>query len=129
MNVSGTGVADDLYLSSDSQSKLQALLDIAANYGYRYKIKYGASKTKITVVGSKIDMAYYANTTPWTMDGSLVKVVENNDHIGQIVSGLNQEEKNIDERIFKGRKSLFALLSATSVLSSRSTYSEQFPVQ
>ena len=77
VNVSGTGV------------------DIAANYGYRYKIKYGASKTKITVVGSKIDMAYYADTTPWTMDGSLVKVVENNDHLGQIVSGLNQEEKNI----------------------------------
>ena len=54
MNVSGTGVADDLYLSSDTQTKLQALLDIAANYGYRYKIKYGASKTKITVDGSKV---------------------------------------------------------------------------
>ena len=52
MNVSG--LADDLYLSSDGQYKLQALLDIAAHYGHRYKIKYGASKTKITVVGYHI---------------------------------------------------------------------------
>ena len=44
------------------------------------------------------------------MDGAAVKVVENNDHLGQIVSGLCQEQKNIDERISKGRKSLFALL-------------------
>ena len=57
--VSGTGVADDLYLTTKSQSKLQALLEIAAHYGKRYKIKYGASKTKITVVGSKVDMSYY----------------------------------------------------------------------
>ena len=64
INVSGTGVADDLYLTSDTQSKLQSLLDIASHYGFRYKIKYGASKTKITVVGSKIDMVYYSDTTP-----------------------------------------------------------------
>ena len=37
VNVSGTGVADDLYLTSDTQSKLQALLDIDAHYGFRYK--------------------------------------------------------------------------------------------
>ena len=112
VNVSGTGVADDLYLSSDTPSKLQALLDIAAHYGFRYKIKYGASKTKITVVGSKVDMQFYSDTTPWTMDNERVKVVENNDHLGQIVSGLGQEEKNVDERISKGRKSLFGLLGS-----------------
>jgi hypothetical protein len=112
VNVSGTGVADDLYLTSDSQSKLQAQLDIAAHYGERYKITYGASKTKITVVGSQIDMTYFSDTTPWIMDGDRVKVVENNDHLGQIVSGLKQEEKNIDQSISKGRKSLFGLLGA-----------------
>jgi hypothetical protein len=110
VNVSGTGVADDLYLNSDTQSKLQALLDIAAHYGYRYKIKYGASKTKITVVGSQVDMQFYSDTTPWIMDNERVKVVENNDHLGQIVSGSRQEEKNIDERISKGRNNLFGLL-------------------
>ena len=47
VNVSGTGVADDLYLTSDTQSKLQALLDIAAHYGFRYKIRYGASKLRL----------------------------------------------------------------------------------
>ena len=103
VHVSGTGVADDLYLTTDSQSKLQALLEIAAHYGLRYKIKYGASKTKITVVGSQIDMKYYSDTTPWVMDSEKVKVVENNEHLGQIVSGQRQEEKNIDQSISKGR--------------------------
>ena len=69
VNVSGTGVADDLYLSSDGQYKLQALLDIAAHYGHRYKIKYGASKTKITVVGSQIDMTYYSDHESETESG------------------------------------------------------------
>ena len=96
-----------MYLTTDSQSKLQALLEIAAHYGLRYKIKYGASKTKITVVGSQIDMKYYSDTTPWVMDSETVKVVENNEHLGQIVSGQRQEEKNIDQSISKGRKSLY----------------------
>ena len=46
------------------------------------------------------------------MDGEQVKVVDNNDHLGQIVSGHQQEEKNIDERITKGRNNLFGLLGA-----------------
>ena len=93
-------------------SKLQALLDIASHYGCRYKIKYGASKTKITIVGSQADMQFYSDTKPWIMDGEQVKVVENNDHLGQIVSGYRQEEKNIDERILKGRNNLFGMLGA-----------------
>ena len=112
VNVSGTGVADDLYLNSDTPSKLQALLEIASHYGQRYKIKYGASKTKITVVGSQVDMKFYADTKPWIMDNEQVKVVEDNDHLGQIVSGLRQEEKNLDERISKGRKNLYGLMGA-----------------
>ena len=36
--------------------------------------------------------------------------VEDNDHLGQIVSGTRQEEKNIDERIKKGRGQLFSML-------------------
>ena len=64
------------------------------------------------MVGSKIDMIYYSDTTPWKMDGGTVNVVENNEHLGQIVSGLRQEEKNIDQSISKGRKSLFGMLGA-----------------
>ena len=112
INVSGTCVADDLYLTADTQSKLQAQLEIAEHYGCRYRLKYGATKTKITVVGSTIDMQYYMDTTPWTMDNETVKVVEDNEHLGQIVSGSQQELKNIDLRISKGRKNLFGLLGA-----------------
>ena len=112
INVSVTGVADDIYLMADTQSKLQALINLAEHYGHRYKIKYGAAKTKITVVGSDIDMDYYSDTTPWRMGGDTVKVVENNDHLGQIVSGTRQEDKNVDERLKKGRNSLFSLLGA-----------------
>ena len=95
---------------SSTQSGLQGLIGIAEHYGDRYKITYGAAKTKITVIGSEIDMEYYSDTTPWQMGGQCVKVEENNDHLGQIVSGTRQEEKNIDERIKKGRNHLFSML-------------------
>ena len=87
INVSVTGVADDNYLMSSTQSGLQALIDIAEHYGRRYKIKYGAAKTKITVVGSEVDMTYYSDTAPWKMGGQPIKVVEDNEHLGQLVSG------------------------------------------
>ena len=55
-------------------------------------------------------MPYFNDVTPWTLDGQPVQVTENNDHLGQIVSGTNQEQKNVDLRIDKARKSLFGLL-------------------
>ena len=44
------------------------------------------------------------------MDNEPVKVVEDNDHLGQIDTGSRQEEKNLDERITKRRNSLYGLL-------------------
>ena len=46
------------------------------------------------------------------MDGKIIEVVENNEHLGQIVSGLKQESKNVDLNLKKGRKNLFGLLGA-----------------
>ena len=110
VNVGNSACADDEYLMSDSQSKLQTLLDIAAYYGDMYHVTYGASKTKVTIVGSEVDMKYYSDVSPWKLDGQTVSVTENNDHLGQVVSGVNQEQKNIDLRIDKGRKNLFKML-------------------
>ena len=110
VNTGVTGVADDDFLMSDDPVKLQGLIDIAEHYGKRYRITYGASKTKITVSGSEIDRNFYRDTTPWTMDGVSINVVEDNEHLGQIVSGSNQTVKNIDLRLKKGRGSLFKLL-------------------
>ena len=110
VNTGVTGVADDDFLMSDDPVKLQGLIDIAEHYGNRYRITYGASKTKITVSGSDIDQTYYRDTTPWTMGGEHIKVTHDNEHLGQIVSGSHQIEKNIDLRILKSRGSLFKLL-------------------
>ena len=55
-------------------------------------------------------MNYYSDTKPWKMNGQPIDVVENNDHLGQIVSGNRQEEKNVELRIKKSQNSLFALL-------------------
>ena len=110
INSGVSGCADDVFLGSDDPVKLQSLIDIAAHYGSLYRIQYGASKTKITVSGPEIDIQYYSDTKPWSMDGQPIDVVENNDHLGQIVSGCKQEEKNIDLRIKKSQNSLFALL-------------------
>ena len=110
VNTGVTGVADDDFLMSDDPTKLQGLIEIAEHYGKRYRITYGASKTKITVSGPEIDRVYYRDTTPWRMGDSIIKVVEDNEHLGQVVSGLNQTEKNVDLRLKKGRGSLFSLL-------------------
>ena len=112
INVGVSGVADDVYLMTDSQTKLQAQLDIATHYGRMYRIQYGASKTKVTIVGSEIDTNYFQDISPWKMGGEAIKVVENNEHLGQIVSGISQESKNVDLKLSKGRKSLFGLLGA-----------------
>ena len=113
VNVSVSGVADDVYLMSDNQTKLQSLLDIAAFYGKMYRIEYGASKTKITVVGSEVDSSYFSDISPWKMNGETVEIVEDNEHLGQIVSGKSQEQKNVDLRIAKARKCLFGLLGSS----------------
>lgn len=55
-------------------------------------------------------MEHYSDTKPWRMGGEAVKVVVDNDHLGQIVSGKRQEAKNVDERLRKGRNSLFSML-------------------
>ena len=55
-------------------------------------------------------MDYYADISPWSLDGQPVNVVDNNEHLGLIVSGSDEEGKNIDENIHKCRNSLFGLL-------------------
>ena len=110
INTSISCVADDLYLITDDQIKLQGLLDIAQHYGQLYRIKYGASKTVVSVVGSKVDMDYYQDIQPWVMDNLPVSVKEDNDHLGLIVSGNREEEKNIDLKMKKARGALFKLL-------------------
>ena len=112
INVSVSAVADDIYPMTDKQSKLQALLDIASHYGRKIRVKYGADKTKVTVVGSEVNIGYFQDVKPWTMNNEVVKVEEDNEHLGQIVSGVKQEQKNVDMRLQKGRKSLYSLLGA-----------------
>ena len=110
INCGFSSCADDLHLMTDTQSKMQALLDIASHYAKMYKVSFGVDKTKITVIGSMSDMTYYSDVSPWVLDGEKVKVSLDNEHLGQIVSGVEQEQKNIDLRIQKGRNNIFGLL-------------------
>lgn len=103
-------VADDLYLMSDDQTKLQGLLDLAQHYGQMYRVTYGANKTVISIVGSKQDMDYYKDIQPWNMDTQQVSVKDDNEHLGLIVSGIKEEEKNVDLKVKKARGALFKLL-------------------
>ena len=70
--------ADDVFLMTDTQSKLQSMLDIANFYGVMYKVTFGAAKTKITIVGSELDRNYYSDVAPWRFLGKKVKVTEDN---------------------------------------------------
>ena len=58
-----------------------------------------------------MEQDYYKERKPWTMEGEKVQVVDNNEHLGQII-GNRQEEKNGDLRIVKARNSLFSLLGS-----------------
>ena len=110
VNVGLTACANDEYLMADTPSKLQAKLEIAEFYGTTYLATYAASKTKVTVVGSGADIRFYQETSPRKLTGSKVLVSDDNDHLGQIISGKKQEQKNVDLRIQKGRNSLFGML-------------------
>ena len=112
INVGVSGVADDIYLMSDKQTKLQEQLNIAVNYGKMFRVTYGASKTKITVVGSGVDVEYFQDVRPWTMDGKEVQVVEDNEHLGLVVSNINQAQKNVDMKVQKGRSNIYSLLGS-----------------
>ena len=102
--------ADDSYLLSDRPSGLQSALNIVEHYARRYRVIFNASKTKIVITGSKIDMDYYQDIKPWTLGGGKVSVVTDNDHLGLLVSGVEEEQKNVDKNIIECRKSLFGLL-------------------
>ena len=64
------------------------------HYSRRYRVIFGADKTKVTITGSRQDMAYYKDINLWSLDGKPLNVTENNEHLGLIVSGIDEEIKN-----------------------------------
>ena len=112
-NVGVSTVADDILGMTDQQDKLQCILDLASFYGDMYHVRYGADKTKVVISGPEIDRKYYCELKPWVLYGERVEVVENNEHLGQVISGDRQTGKNIDRRIMKGRQALFGLLGSS----------------
>ena len=48
---------------------------------------FNAGKTKLVVTGSKLDMDYYADISPWTLDGQLINLVNNNENLELKLSG------------------------------------------
>ena len=66
--------------------------------------------TKIVVTGSKIDMDYYQDIKPWTLGGGRVSVVTDNDHLGLLVSGVEEEQKNVDKNTVSAESLCLACL-------------------
>ena len=103
-------VADDLLGIANNPGNLQIILNKIASYGRKYRVEFSAKKMKIVVVGSKIDRKYWQDTSPWSMNGMKIEVTEDNEHLGQIISGHNSIQKNVDLNIDKTRKCLFSLM-------------------
>ena len=101
-------VADDTYVLSGDPRKLQNIINIVGHYGRRYRVTFGADKTKVTITGSKQDMSYYQDINIWSLDGNKLAVTEDNDHLGLIVSGIEEEMKNVDKCIDSARKILIS---------------------
>ena len=70
----------------------------------------GKEKTKILITGSEVDVNHYREVKPWVMNNSVIEVSEENEHLGMIVTGFREEERNVEENLSSGRKSLFCLL-------------------
>ena len=103
-------IADDTYILSSDPRQLQGIINIVGHYSKRYRVVFGADKTKVTITGSKQDMLYYKDINMWTLDGNPLTVSEDNEHLGLIVSGLDEEVKNVDKNIDSARQTLFSLL-------------------
>ena len=84
--------------------QLQGIIDIVGHYSKRYRVVFGADKTKVTITGSRIDMNYYKDINMWSLDGDPLTVAEDNEHLGLIVSGPDEEIKNVDKNIDSTRK-------------------------
>ena len=108
--VSAVCVVNDTYILAGDPRKLQALINIIGHYGKRYRIIFGADKTKVTITGSKHDMKYYQDINIWSLYGEKLEVSENNDYLGLIVSGIDEELKNVDKNIKAARNTLFGFL-------------------
>ena len=108
--ISAICIADDTHVISGDPRNLQGLINIIGHYGKRYRLVFGADKTKITITGSKHDMEYFKRVSYWTLYGEKLEVAENNDHLGLIVSGIDEEAKNVDKNINSARNSLFGFL-------------------
>ena len=103
-------VADDTYVLSGDPRQLQGIVNIVEHYSKRYRVTFGADKTKVTITGSKQDMLYYQDINMWTLGGARLPVTEDNEHLGLIVSGQDEEIKNVDRNIQSARAVLFSLL-------------------
>ena len=55
--VSCVCIADDTYILSGDPRNLQALINIVSHYSKRYRVTFGADKTRVTVTGSRLDMS------------------------------------------------------------------------
>ena len=117
--VSAVCIADDTYVLSDDPRKLQNIIDIIGHYGKRYRLVFGADKTKVTITGSAHDMSYYQDIKMWSLYGDKITVAEDNDHLGLVVSGKDEEQKNVDKNIQSARNSLFLFLGQAFAYRSR----------
>ena len=55
-------------------------------------------------------MTYYEDVNIWSLDGEPLVVAEDHDHLGLIVSGQDEEMKNVDIKIDLARQMLYNLL-------------------
>ena len=78
--------------------------------------KFNAHKTKTIITSSKIKVKYYQDTHPWKLNNKTITVADTNEHLCLIISGIDEEQFNVDESKKKCCKSMLhsPLLSAGS---------------
>ena len=99
--------ADDVVLLANSPEDLQAQLNIVERYASERRYTINASKSGLVISGHTQNASRHII---WTMNGIEIPILEEVVHLGLTRVEDGSAHKLIDDRIRKGRRTLYALI-------------------
>ena len=100
--------ADDLLLMSLTVTGLQRLINCANEYVTKMGISFNADKSVCAIFGKKSFM----QTPEWTLNGSLIELKNEVEHLGAILHSTRSTSYHIEQRLGRCRRAFYSLQAA-----------------
>ena len=97
--ISGLFFADDVVLLAENEQMLKHMLYLTADFGTRLKLKFNESKSKILVVGKKLDP-----TRKWEMGELRLEECDSYKYLGIHIARNLNDNKHISETLKKANR-------------------------